>query len=268
MSSPTGPTPPPPPQYPPSHEQAAIAPAGPGLSEPQRLINTFIAPSKTFEDIKRNASWWVPWLISAVFALLFGVVVIQKVDMVHLVQHEIDKSPSAQRRMEQATPAQREQGIALQAGITKVTFYMLPAFSLLGGLIIAGILMAVFNFILGAEVTFQRALAITFYAFLPGIIKSILLCVSLLASSDPNTIDIAGNPMPTNPAFFMDPLGNKFLYTFLSYVDIFAVWYALLLGLGFAVSSNRKVSTSSGIAAVLTAYAVWALGAACFKSIF
>lgn len=266
MSSPT--TPPPPQMYS-SPEPVVAEPTGPGLSEPQRLINTFIAPSKTFTDIRRNASWWVPWLISAVFALLFGIVAVQKIDMVHFVQQQIEKSPSAQSRMERATPAQREQGMALQATITKATFYVLPLFTLIGGLLTAAVLMAIFNFILGAEVTFSRALAVTFYAFLPGIIKSILLCVSLFASSDPSTIDIAGNPMPTNPAFFLDPLGNKFLYTFLGYVDIFAIWYAVLLGLGFAtVSANRKVSASSGIAAVFVAYGIWALGAACLKVIF
>ena len=181
---------------------------------------------------------------------------------------QIDKSPSAQKRLEQATPAQREQGIALQATITKVTFYVLPLFTLILGLLIAAALMAIFNFIMGAEVPFSRAMAVTFYSLLPGILKSTLLCVSLFATSDPNTIDLT-NPMPTNPAFFMDPLGNKFLYTLLSYVDLFAIWYVVLLGMGFALaSSNRKVSVSSGISAVFVAYGIWALGAACLKLIF
>lgn len=267
MSSPTGPTPPPPPQYSAS-APITTEPVGPGLTEPQRLVNTFIAPSKTFTDIRRNASWWVPWLISAIFALAFGLVAVQKIDMTRFVQQQIDKSPSAQARLERATPAQREQGLAIQATITKVTFYMLPLFTLIGGLLIAAVLMAIFNFIMGAEVSYPRALAVAFYAFFPGILKSILLCVSLLVSSDPNTIDLA-NPMPTNPAFFMDPLGNKFLYTFLSYVDIFAIWYVLLMGMGFALaSSNRKVSVSSGISTVFAAYGIWALGAACLKLIF
>jgi hypothetical protein len=268
MSSPTSQTPPPPQMYS-SPAPVTTEPTGPGLTEPQRLINTFIAPSKTFEDIRRNASWWVPWLISAIFALGFGAVAVQKIDMTRFVQQQIEKSPSAQQRMERLSPEQRAQGIALQAGITKWTFYLIPGFTLIIGLVIAAVLMAVFNFILGAEVPFSRALAVTFYAFLPGIIKSILLCVSLFASSDPNTIDIASNPMPTNPAFFMDPLGNKFIYTFLGYVDIFAIWYVLLLGMGFAIaSSNRKVSTSSGITAVLVTYGILAFGAACLKLIF
>ncbi|SRR5579871_473973 len=267
MNFPTSQTPPPPQMYS-SPEPAIATPNGPGLTEPQRLVNTFIAPSKTFEDIRRNASWWVPWLISAIFALGFGITAVQKIDMTRFVQQQIEKSPSAQARLERATPAQREQGIALQATITKVTFYVLPLFTLIGGLVIAAVLMAIFNFIMGAEVPFARAMAVTFYAFLPGILKSILLGVSLFAISDPNSIDLT-NPMPTNPAFFLDPLGNKFLYTLLSYVDLFAIWYVVLLGMGFALaSSNRKVSVSSGITTVFIAYGIWAFGAACFKLIF
>jgi hypothetical protein len=268
MNFPTSQTPPPPSPGQAPMPPTATEPTGPALSEPQRLINVFIAPSKTFEDLRRKASWWVPWLISALFALGFGIVAVQKIDMTRFVQQQIEKSPSAQKRLEQATPAQREQGIALQATITKATFYVLPLFTLIGGLLIAAVLMAIFNFLLGAEVPFSRAMAVTFYSFLPGILKSILLCVSLFAIADPNTIDLT-NPMPTNPAFFMDPLGNKFLYTFLSYVDLFPIWYVVLMGMGFALaSSNRKVSVSSGISAVFVAYGIWALGAACLKLIF
>ena len=39
------------------------ADVAPGLSQWQRVTNTFTAPSKTFEDIKRgNKSWWMPFL--------------------------------------------------------------------------------------------------------------------------------------------------------------------------------------------------------------
>ena len=158
MSSPTGPTPPPPPMYAAPVPPTAPEPAGPGLSESQRLINVFIAPSKTFADLKRNPSWWVPWFVTGIFIIIFGVVAVQKIDIVQFLQREIDKSPSAQRRMEQLTPEQRQKGLAMQATGTKVVFYIYPVFTLIGGLIIAAVLMAVFNFMLGAEVPFQRAL--------------------------------------------------------------------------------------------------------------
>ena len=33
------------------------------LSQAARIVDTFIAPSKTLTDLGRNPSWWVPWLL-------------------------------------------------------------------------------------------------------------------------------------------------------------------------------------------------------------
>ncbi len=257
MNFPTSQTPPPPnPNFAPVAEE----PAGPRLSEPQRLMNVFFAPTKTFKDLKRNSSWWVPWLISAIFTLTFSVIAIQKLDMNRFVQQQIEKSPMAQRQLERLTPEQRAQNTAIRVAFTKGTFYASPLLSLLFGIITAAVLLAIFNFILGAEVTFSRALAVTFYSGLPFIISSILLIISFLASSDPNTIDISGNPMPTNPGFFLDPEGNKALYSLASALDIFKIWFVILLGLGFATAStNRKPSTSTGIATVFVCYGILVL---------
>ncbi len=244
-------------------------PVGPGLSEPQRLVNVFIAPQKTFEDLKRNPSWWVPFVISAVFGLLFGIVVVQKVDMRQFTQQQIDKSPLAQRQLERLTPEQREQNLAIRTAFTKGTFYALPVVVLLGGLLSAAILMAVFNFMLGAEVSFARALGVVFYAGLPGVIRQILLIISLLSSSDPSTIDLSGNPMPTNPGFFLDPQGNKVLYSLASALDIFTIWLVVLLGLGFAAASmNRKPNKGTGMATVFVCYGILVLIGLGFKLAF
>lgn len=269
MSSPTGPTPPPPSMYPVASLPIDPEPTGPGLSEPQRLVNTFIAPRKTFTDLKRNSSWWVPWAISAVFALLFAIVAVQKIDMRQFAQQQIDKSPMAQRQMEQMTPEQRAQNLAVRATFTKVIFYLTPLFTLIGGLIYAAVLMAIFNFMLGAEVPFSRALAVVFYAGLPSVLGAIILTISFLASADPSTIDLSGNPMPTNLGFFLDPQGNKVLYSLASALDIFKIWYVVLLGLGFAIaSSNRKPSIKTGIVTVFIAYGIVVLIGLGFKLAF
>lgn len=245
-------------------------PAQPGLSESARLINTFIAPRKTFEDLQRNSSWWVPWLVGAIFTVFFAVVAVQKLDMRHLVQQRIDQSASAQRRMEQLPPEQRDRAMDLQAMITKFTFYAYPVINLIVGIVVAAILMAIFTFLLGGEVSFKRALAIVFYSFLPaGILATLLLSVSILVSSDPSTIDFATNPMPTNPAFFMDPQGNKFLYGLLSGFDIFRIWTIALLGLGFsAASSNRKPSIGTAMTTMFVIYGILVLATAGLRAVF
>src|SRR5579859_1486285 len=260
MSSPTSPTP--------SSPAAAPEPAGPGLSEPQRLVNIFFNPTKTFTDLKRNPSWWVPWLLVSIFVLVPGVLVVQKVDLHRFMEQQIERSPAAQRRMENLTPEQRARGMDINVGFIKGTIYAYPVVNLVKGLIIAAILMVVFNFFLAAEVPFQRAMAVVFYSYIPFIVYSVLLTVSLLVSSDPNTIEI-GNPMPTNPAFFMDPTGNRFLYTIAASLDIFNIWTIVLLGLGFsAASSNRKPDKSTGLATMFVVYGVLVLCILGWKAVF
>jgi predicted outer membrane lipoprotein len=259
-------TPPPPA---PAPAPLSVEPEQPRLSEMQRLVDVFIAPRKTFEDLKLNSSWWVPWLLGAIVALAFGVVVVQKIDLVRFSRQQVEQSRLAQRQMEQLTPEQQEQQLRIRATSTKVVFYSSPIFSLIGGLIFAAVLMAVFNFGFAAEVPFSRALAIVFYAFLPRAAYYLLLCVSLLVSSDPNSIDIAVNPMPTNLGFFMDPQGNKFLYSLISNLDLFALWTVVLMGLGFAAASgSRKLKTGTAITTMIVIYGIIILIGAGFKAAF
>ena len=131
MSSPTGPTPPPPPMYPVASSPIAPEPAGPGLSEPQRLINTFIAPSKTFADMQAQSQ-----LVGAMVDLgcihrhFFGIVAVQKIDMAQL--RPASRLTNHHRRngaWNSLTPEQRAQGLAMQATITKVDLLHARRFS-------------------------------------------------------------------------------------------------------------------------------------------
>lgn len=260
---------------PPPMPQAALPqqPSEPGLSEPARIINTFVAPSKTFEDIKRNQSWIWPWLIGAIVGLAFAFVAVQKLDTAQLVQKAIERNPSAQRRMEQTPPEQRDRIIEAQGKVTKVIFFVIPTLgALLLGLIVGAVLLGVFNFGFGTDLSFRHALSITFYSLLPGIIGAILLIVSILVSSDPNSIDFAsGNPLPTTPAFFMDPTGNQFLYKLLSSVDLFHIWYMILLGLGFATvasAGRKKLAPSTAIVTIFVIYFVLAIARAGISAAF
>lgn len=260
---------------PPSPMSSPVSPqeaVQPGLSEPARLINTFVAPRKTFEDVRRKPAWFAPWLISAVVSLIFAAVAVQKLDLAQLVRQGIEHSSMAQRRMEQLTPEQRERGIALQTTITKVTFFLSPVFLLVLGIVVGAILMGVFNFGFGADVSFRHALAITFYSLLPGVISAVLLIIAILVSSDPNSIDFAsGNPIATSPAFFMDWNGNKFLYSLASRLDVIQIWEIVLLGLGFAVvssSGRRKLAPSTAIATIFAIYFAIALVRAGIASAF
>jgi hypothetical protein len=240
----------------------------PKLSESQRIVNTYIAPSKTFEDIRRNASWWAPWLLLSISSLTFGYARFEKVDAKHMVEQRIEQSNMAQQRMEQLPPSQRDAAISAQAKIAQITFFAGPIGFLLGGLIVAVIFWAVFNFGFAAEIPFQRYFSIAFYAFLPVVISTLLTAISVGLNSDPENYN-EFNPLASNPGYFMDRGEHKFLYGVASGLDVFPIWVLVLLGLGIAKNSVKgKVSPGAAIATVLVCYGIWVVGVAGFASAF
>ncbi len=235
------------------------------LSQVGRVVNTFVAPSKTFTDIRRSASWWLPWLLVSVFSMAFMLTIGQKIGWDQVARAEVSRSPSAQARLERATPEQREQGMRLQANIFRYSAYGSPVFTLLYILIVAGVLLAVFNFGAGAEMKFGGAMAIVAYASLPGIIGTVLGIISLQAGVNPEGFSIR-NPVATNLAYFLDPAGNKFLYGMASALDIFMIWTLILLGIGFA--ANSKVKRGTSIMIVVVIYLIYKLGASALGAAF
>ncbi len=97
------------------------------LSEAQRLIDVFIAPSKTFTDLRRNASWWAPYLIIVVVALLFIYVVDQKVGFQKVSENQIQLQPKQAERIENLPADQRQKVMAQQVAVTRIISYAIPA---------------------------------------------------------------------------------------------------------------------------------------------
>ena len=108
----------------------------------------------------------------------------------------------------------------------------------------------------GASVPFKTSLAIVIYGSLPGIIGAVLGIIAMFSGVDPAGFN-ARNPVATNPAYFMDPLGNKFLYGMASALDVFALWTIVLIGIGFA--ANSKVKRSTAIIIVAACYLLYKL---------
>jgi hypothetical protein len=232
------------------------------LPEGARIIDTFIAPSKTFTDLRRNASWWGPWLLISICALLFVYTMDRKVGFEQITRNEIAHSSRAEQ-FDKLSPDDQAKQIRFSNTLigyfswgTPVTIPIFLAIGTVG-------LWATFNFGAGANVPFKTAYAIMFYASLPSILGSILGAISMFAGVDPEGFNVK-NPVATNPAHFMDRSGNKFLYEMASSLDIIAIWTIVLLGIGFAC--NSKVKRSTAIAVVAGWYLFWKLASAALAS--
>jgi Yip1 domain len=225
------------------------APEQPRLSIVERLTNMFFAPSKTFTDLNRDTSWWAAWLLISVFAFLFIFAVQKQVGFEQVTKNEIAASPKATERIDKLPPEARDNTIRVQSKVSQYITYCVPVFLLIYGVVIGAVLMGTFNFAHGAEVKFGTALAIVMFAWVPGILKSVLAAIALFAGADPEGFSIR-NPVATNLGFFVSRIDHPVLQSMLSWVDIFAIWYIILIGIGFSCVSRVKrgaaISTVAG----------------------
>lgn len=238
------------------------APAPAGLNEPQRILNTFTAPKTTFEDIRRNASWWVPWLLISIVSLLFVYAVDKKIGWDQVVQNEIQKNPKAVEQFDKMNPDQRDRAIGMQTTITRAIFYASPIVTLIYFAVLAGLLLMIFNFGFGARIDFSRMMAIVVYGSLPLVVNSLLTIGTIFAGADPEGFDIR-NPVATNPGYFVDP-SHKFLAGFLTAFDVIGIWIIFLMATG--VAANSKVKRTSAIITIFIGYFLWKTGAAAFAA--
>jgi hypothetical protein len=146
----------------------------PPLNEVQRVVDAFVAPSKTFTDIRRSASWWLPWLLGVIVTVAFGMVVQQKITWAKAYDNNLKQSPKQMERLEQQPVDAQVKAKAIGTNITKYIFFSFPVLGILIAVIAAAVLMATVNFGFGGRAKFGQMMAVWFYATLPWAIQGIL----------------------------------------------------------------------------------------------
>jgi hypothetical protein len=234
--------------------QPAAEPAA-GLTQWERVADTFTAPSKTFEDIKSgNKSWWMPLIIMALVGYIFFAAIYTKIGMQQVVDNQIRLDPKASERLAQAPPEQREMSTKISLYITEGIFIASPLMVMLIAAIVSLVLWGTINFAFAGKATFGGIFAVWFYASLPSIIKSLLGTVVVFAGMAPESFNIK-NFAPTNLGAFLDPIEtNKALYALATSLDVITIWTLVLMGMGIATVAGVK--RGSGY---ITVFGWWAV---------
>jgi hypothetical protein len=215
-----------------------------GLSQVERVVDTFVAPTKTFTDILRNASWWLPFLLSILVSLAFVTSIDRQIGFEQVAQTNINRNAQAQQRMSGLTDAERQQQIHTIARVTRVISYAYPVLGVIFALICAGILMMSFNFGLGAKASYKEYLAVWFYAGLPYLIKFLLAAIAIFAGVSAEQFDI-NNPVGTNVGWYLTSDVPLWVRTLFSSADIFTLWAIVLLILGCSIVARVKRSSAA-----------------------
>lgn len=235
------------PEFPqPFHTSGPVTlPTGAPLSETARLVDTFIAPSRTFEDVRRYSSrWWLPFLLSIIVSYTFVFAINHFVGWPQVVENSLKQAPKQQERFADMEPTQAAQARHQMAASYKYFSYAAPAFTLLFAVISVAVLLATLNFGFAGEATFGRLFAVWMYATLPLAIKGLLGAASLYAGMSPEQFNMQ-NAAGTNLGFYLPSDMNKGVLTLASSLDIFTIWTVILLVIGCAIVAKLKRSTAA-----------------------
>jgi Yip1 domain len=224
---------------------------GAPLSQVERVVDTFVAPSKTFMDVRRSASWWLPFILVCLcsYGLAFGVA--QKVGWQQLVENTLHADPKAEERLANAPPEQVATTHKIMEYSFKWPFYLNPLTNLAFIAFFSVILWPTINFVFGGKATYGQVFCVTTYAFLVASLKTLLGIIVLYTgkAADSFTLD---SMVGTNPGYYIDTPGV--LKTFLTSFDIFTIWMMIVFGIGLAIVARTK--RSSGLIAI---FGWWAL---------
>jgi hypothetical protein len=218
-----------------------------GLSQVERVVDTFVAPTKTFTDILRSTSWWLPFLLAVLVSLGVTFAIDSQVGFDRVVENVIHDSPRQEEALANATPEQRALQMKKTAAGYRYVSYAFPVFILLVTAIAALGLWASFNFGLGAQTTYGQMFAVWMYASLPKLITGLLTLVTIYFGGNAEGFDLK-NPVGTNPAYYL-PDAAPWLKSALGYFDLIGLWTLVLLVIGTAVVA--KVSRGKAAAVVV-----------------
>jgi hypothetical protein len=234
----------------PPQEPARIGWAG-------RLVGTLFSPGETFQDVNRKPTWIAPLLISIAVSLAFSAFFEWRArpDWDRFFQTMIEKRLG--KPMKELPPDQQAQinkqiewqkkfaradfssPLLILLGLAKFAIYYAAAFLISAGVFAVGLMF------MQAKATFKKTLSVIAWSWCATTL--VYLCVtaaSLMVRDneslrDLNLADPAGI-VPTNLAVALPSGTSPFLSSIAGSIDIFSIWYLILLAIGFAAIAGAK----------------------------
>lgn len=217
------------------------------------LRDVYIAPSDAFTELARRPLVAPALAGFAAVQATFVAIWMSHMDLFAFLRAQLEASG-------RPMPAAATMSPSAAAAIKWTIAVSGVAYSLVLVLAMAGLLLFVFNFLLGAQISYRQCLAVVAWiAFATGLVTaSLMLAVMALRgewSLPPDQILQAGL------AALLDRESvGKFAYALAQSVDVFSVWMLALASIGMARASRQPTSTAA--TAVVALWLIFVLGKA------
>ncbi len=227
--------------------ELASVPESRPLSQVARVVDTFVAPSQTFTDILRSASWWLPCVLLVIVSAVTANVMVRKVGLERITDNVIATLPAIQDQISNAKPEDAQKIRTAMSKNLNGQIYSSPVLLIVASFVASGLFLMAANFGFGGRATYKGMLAVYWYSILPLVVSSILISALLTAGVNVETFRIA-NPIGTNPGYYMGAGSSPVLVAFLGFFDLFSLWVFCLQAIGTSIVA--RISLGKAFAAV------------------
>jgi len=221
-----------------------------------RFIGIITSPKDTFARIVAAPKWFGMMALTVVIVAIFSAL-----PTTTDAGRQAFLDQQVQQRQSLGLPPLDDQQYAQMEKMAKVTPYITAGAVMVVTpiivVIITGILFAVFNAALGGEASFKQMLAVVVHA---GVISTLGSLISGIVNYFRGGIGSVGNLGALLPMLPEKSFGANLLGT----VDIFIIWWLLVLAIGLGVLYRRR--TQPIVISLMSLYAVIALVVALVKS--
>ena len=226
--------------------QAGISPFG-------RIIGVFFSPQSTFQDIVRKPNWLQPMALILVMSLVAIIVLNSHFNWRDYISQQIEKSPRAAQLSAEAKERQVEVSAKFSPIVAYVFGLLLPV---CGILVIALVLWGAFSIMAGAGSNYRTALAIVSHAVVPASVIGTILFITVLFLKPVGMFDL-DNPIATNVAALLSDDASKWLVALCKNLDLLELWKLVLLSIGFAAVSPKKLQGGKAYSIVFGVFLVY-----------
>jgi hypothetical protein len=218
-------------------------------------MGIFISPAETLADVARKPGFLAPLIAVVIAAIAVTETMLWKIGMERIVRMSIEQSSRASSMSPDQMDQAVRQGARIGAIFAHIGGIVVPPIALL---IIAGLGLLIVNLIFGAQTKFKKVFSLICYANLVSLLGS-LMAVAVILFGDPDHFN-AQNPVPSNVGFFLNPREvSKPLYSLASSADIFTIWLLILIAVGLAEGTGRKVKPLTIFLVYAGFWVVWIL---------
>lgn len=232
---------------------AGVPPASKGLIA--RFIGVITAPKETFQSIVAAPRWLGMLALTTVIVAFFAALpMTTDAGRQAAIDQQVESMQSFGFEVNDEMYAQMEKGSQMMPYTTAGSvLFITPIFSV----IIAGILFAIFNAALGGEASFKQVFTVLVHA---GAVSALSTVFSGIVNYFKGGVGSASNLGALLPMLPEDSFVSNFLGT----IDVFLVWYVVVLAMGLAVLYRRR--TQPIAISLLAVYAVIGIVIAIVKS--